>query len=399
MKKLESGMGLLRVALFMTDLDDLGVQRVVINLYNHFDRSAVDPTLILWNDAGKVAHFVDRSKPIIETDPGLRRPRLLFRLFRYLSIVRRIRPDAILSFVPATNVSLRLLRPFLPKRVPVVMCEHAFISRAFAVGEYTGFFKHLYKTLLRGMYNRADRLVMTADLGKRDIVEAWGVEADRVSVIRNPQDIAELRSRAGQECGHDWLVRREAPVLIAAGRLAAQKGFSKLLDACALLAKERDFRLIILGRGELEAELRSKASDLGLAGRVDFAGFQTNHLQYIARADLFVLSSVWEAMPMVVAETMAVGTPIVSFDCPSGPYEMLDAGRCGYLVPDQDERALADAIAHALDHPEEAKAKARLAREKVEQYDVGKIVAAYQDLLREAWLARQPRARGAKGRP
>jgi len=91
-------------------------------------------------------------------------------------------------------------------------------------------------------------------------------------------------------------------------------------------------------------------------------------------------------MPMVIAETMAVGTPIVSFDCPSGPFEMLDGGECGFLVPDQDVEALAAKILYALDNPIEAQGKAARALAKVRAFDVAKITDQYESVLRSTVL-------------
>ena len=373
----------LKVAMIMTNLDDLGVQRVVINLYNHFDRNTIDPRLVLWRNSGKVAHFLKTENPVTETDEGLRRPRLVLRLFRYWRIIAKLKPDVILSFVPVTNVSMALIRCVVPRSIPVVMCEHAFISRAFSSGEYFGAFKPLYRVLMRPMYNGvAARLIMTADAGKRDAVDNWHIRAGKIEIIRNPQDILDLKRRAAEACDHEWLADKKLPVLIGAGRLTRQKGFDKLIAAFTRVCERRDARLLILGRGELEGELRGFASKSGVADKVQFLGFQANHLKYIRGADLFVLSSLWEAMPMIVAETMAVGTPIVSFDCPSGPREMLDGGDCGFLVPDQDVGGLAEAILYALGHAAESKKKAEKALKKVEQFDVDVVAKRYESVLR-----------------
>jgi glycosyltransferase involved in cell wall biosynthesis len=375
----------LKVAMIMTNLDDLGVQRVVINLYNHFDRERVDPSLVVWQNSGKVAHFLKTEKPVIETDVGLRRPRLVFRLFRYRRILKELRPDVILSFVPVTNLSMAVIGMLSPKSVPIVMCEHAFISRAFANGEYYGAFRPLYRCMMRPMYNSiAAKLIMTAVAGKTDAVDNWRIRKEKIEIIHNPQDISELQRRAAELPDHEWLRNKTVPVIIGAGRLTRQKGFDKLLAAFTLVSNRRDARLLILGRGELEGDLRAIANESGISDRVQFLGFQTNHLQYISRADVFVLSSIWEAMPMVIAETMAVGTPIVSFDCPSGPREMLDGGECGFLVPDQDIGLLAEGVEYALDHQEESKKRALKARRKVEQFDVHLVARKYESVLQSA---------------
>lgn len=381
-----------RVALLMTDLDDLGVQRVVVNLCNHFDRSRVEPTLILWHKRGKIAQFLKGADVVYETDPGLPWPRFVFRLPQYARILRKLKPDLVLSFVPGTNLSYALIKPFMPKGVPFIASEHAFLSRAAATGEYRGPFKWIYFFMLRWMYNRlADRLIMTARAGKRDAVERWGLNADRIQVIHNPQDIADITRRAFEEVDDIWFDGSK-PLVIAAGRLCIQKGFSALLQSFCLLRKRVDARLAILGRGDLEASLKELAVKLGVSEHVRFLGFQSNHLRYIRRANVFALSSIWEAMPMVLAETMVVGTPIVAFDCPSGPSEMLDAGSCGYLVPDQDVSAFADALYQAITNPEEARSRAVLAQRRAREFDVSSIVCEYTDLIEEVIGAKSRRA-------
>ena len=374
----------LKVAMLMTNLDDLGVQRVVINLYNHFDKTKIEPTLILWKKEGKFASFLVEGASVIETDHGLMRPRLLFRLVRYFWIIRTIKPDLVLSFVPVTNVSYALIKLLLPRKIGFITCEHAFISRAFSTGEYRGAFRLLYSALFRPTYNfLSDRLVMLATVGKKDAVDNWGVDERNIRVIYNPQDIPDLRRRSVEPLDDPWFNSANGPILIAAGRLTKQKGFDSLIRAFAILNQRAPCKLAILGRGELEQSLKDLASALGVYEHIRFLGFQNNPLKYIKNSTIFVLSSIWEAMPMIVAEAMAIGTPIVSFDCPSGPFEMLEGGECGFLVEDQNIEALALTLLDVLNNPEKAIHKAEKAMVKVEQYSVTRIANKYQELINE----------------
>ena len=377
----------LKVAMLMTNLDDLGVQRVVINLFNHFDKTKIEPTLILWKKEGKFASFLVEGASVIETDHGLMRPRLLFRLIRYFWIIRTIKPDLVLSFVPVTNVSYALIKLLLPRKIGFITCEHAFISRAFSTGEYRGAFRLLYSALFRPTYNfLSDRLVMLATVGKKDAVDNWGVDERKIRVIYNPQDIEDLRRRSVEPLDDPWFNSANGPILIAAGRLTKQKGFDSLIRAFAILNQRTPCKLAILGRGELEQSLKDLASALGVYEHIRFLGFQNNPLKYIKNSTIFVLSSIWEAMPMIVAEAMAIGTPIVSFDCPSGPFEMLDGGDCGFLVEDQNIETLALTLLDVLNNPQQAIYKAEKAIVKVEQYSVTRIVNKYQDLISEVVL-------------
>lgn len=364
----------------MTDLNDLGVQRVVVNLYNHFSER-IEPALILWRNEGKIRHFLNSRGKIYETDTHLSRPRLIRRLKVYRQILAEVQPVIILSFVPVTNISMAWIRSSVPHNIPMIACEHAFLTRAFSTREYRGLFKPVYRMMIPGMYNKIfDKLIMTAEAGIEDAVRHWKIRREKIVLIYNPQDIDDIRARANERFSDEWF-DDGIPVIIGAGRLTAQKGFDKLLKAFKILRERHKVRLAILGRGELEGQLKALARELGLSDHVKFLGFQTNHLKYIKKSSIFVLSSIWEAMPMVVGETMAVGTPIVSFDCPSGPRELLDHGRCGFLVRDQDVVALADEMTGILRDEGEARRRADLASKRVEEFSVEIITKKYEDLL------------------
>src|SRR5205807_1946109 len=141
------------------------------------------------------------------------------------------------------------------------------------------------------------------------------------------------------------------PVLVAVGRLRMQKDFPTLIKAFALVRKVRLARLVIIGEGRQGANLQRLIETLGLKDDVALAGYMENPFAWMARASLYVLSSVWEGLPGVLIEALACGCPVVSTNCPSGPSEILDAGAYGRLVPCRDPEAMAEAILSTLDQP------------------------------------------------
>jgi glycosyltransferase involved in cell wall biosynthesis len=183
-----------------------------------------------------------------------------------------------------------------------------------------------------------------------DLVAKAGVDPRTLAVIYNPVDVEAVGREAEHDPGHPWL-NDAVPVVLGVGRLTYQKDFATLLKAFAHLRQTRPARLIILGEGEDRASLTQLAARLGISEDVDFPGYKTNRLGYIARAKVFALSSRWEGFGNVLVEALACGVPVVSTDCPSGPREILDAGAFGALVPVGDDRAMATALADALDHP------------------------------------------------
>jgi glycosyltransferase involved in cell wall biosynthesis len=188
---------------------------------------------------------------------------------------------------------------------------------------------------------------------------------------------SEVEQLARQPVDHPWLTKPGAPVIVGAGRLTRQKDFPTLIRAFARARAQRPCRLIILGNGELEAQLIALAKELKVEHDLSLPGFVANPYAYMARAQLFVLSSLWEGSPNVLTEALALGVPVVSTDCPSGPREILAGGEYGTLVPMEDDAALAQAMLATLDRP--------LARERLLQaalpYKVDASVNGYLEAL------------------
>jgi glycosyltransferase involved in cell wall biosynthesis len=136
-------------------------------------------------------------------------------------------------------------------------------------------------------------------------------------------------------------------------------------------------RLLILGEGPERARLETLVAELGLGQEVAMPGFKTNPYAYMARAKVLVLASRWEGFANVLLEALAVGTPVVATDCPSGPAEILDYGKYGQLVPVQDVEALARALEAAL----EAEADPAMLKARAKDFALDSIARQYYRIL------------------
>jgi glycosyltransferase involved in cell wall biosynthesis len=160
------------------------------------------------------------------------------------------------------------------------------------------------------------------------------------------------RLRMNEPVDDPWFAAGDLPMIVSAGTLTERKGFGDLIRAVrALHDRGRPVRCAILGEGPLRRELEALVDELGLAGTIWLPGRVENVLKYFARADVTVLSSYSEGLPNVLVEAMMCGCVPVATDCPTGPREVLQDGKYGYLVPMHDPTRLADGIEMALDRP------------------------------------------------
>jgi glycosyltransferase involved in cell wall biosynthesis len=230
---------------------------------------------------------------------------------------------------------------------------------------------------MRWLYPLVDQIIAVSQGVAEDIREITGLPPERITVIHNPVITARLLAMAREPVAHPWFNAAEPPVILGAGRLTRQKDFPTLIRAFARVQRHRPARLVILGEGRQRLALKTLAAELGVASEVDLPGFVVNPYAYMAKAAVFALSSTWEGSPNVLTEALALGTPAVATDCPSGPREILGEGRYGALVPVSDSASLAQAILATLDDPPDC----TLLRQAVREYSLESSVLAYLQAL------------------
>jgi len=187
------------------------------------------------------------------------------------------------------------------------------------------------KQVMRAVMWRADALTCVSE----DMVEQYRrvFRSPRHICVYNISDDRNSRLKMKELVEHEWIQGKDSPLLIAAGTLAPWKGFGDLIRAMNVLSERRQARLIILGDGPSRPELEALITELGLADIVLLQGYVENPLKFFVNADVFVLSSHVEGLPNVLVEAMMCGCTPVSTDCPTGPREVLQNGKYGYLVP------------------------------------------------------------------
>ena len=209
-------------------------------------------------------------------------------------------------------------------------------------------------------------------------------EHREVSTIYNCFNSDRISSLARLPVEHDWFgsvggrrLNDDTKTILAVGRLHGQKNFELLINAFSTVLEKIDARLVILGEGGSREKLENMVQELNIAHAVSMPGWVDNPYSFMAQADLIVSASNHEGFPRGLAEAMICGCPIVSTDCPSGPREILEDGRWGYLTPVNDLNALVTAILESLGKDVDRGAL----KTRGMDFDVNTIVEEYENLF------------------
>jgi glycosyltransferase involved in cell wall biosynthesis len=394
-----------RIALLLPSLAAGGVSPAVLRLAGAFRDAEHGVDLVLCREHGPYRAAVPEGIHVVVLEPEsalaararllrldpaganvLARPALLAwrpapvqpylaDLVRYYD---RVRPQVVLAAKTPTNLLALWARRASGTMPPVVVAEHTQLSQSIQRSRKWRW--RYIAPLVAREYAQAAAIVCVSDGVAEDLARTAGLPRARMTTIYNPVVTATLRTRATEPAPHPWLADASGvPVVVAAGRLVAQKNFPLLLDAFARLRAQRAARLVILGEGRERRRLEERARALGIAHDVALPGHVGNPYAALARAALFVLSSDWEGLPTVLIEALACGCPVVATDCPSGPAEILEHGRYGILVPVGDAAALAAAMAEALAQPPAAE----VLRRRGEDFSLARAAQRYLALLHD----------------
>lgn len=358
------------VAVFLPSLEGGGAERVSVDLAAALSTEHDVEVVLAWGE-GPLIDQLPAEVPVVRL--GARRTATSFvGLTRYL---RRRRPRALLSAMTHTNVVASLAARAARTGTTVVVAEHVHLSAHTSTAPRRT--DRLMPRFLRAAY-RGRTVVAVSEGVADDVARRTGIPRRTIAVVPNPLPIDTIEARAAEPVTHRWFVDGASPPLVAVGRLQPQKDFETLLRALAIARNRRDdLRLVILGEGPERPSLEAEVARLGIGDAVELPGFVANPYPLMRAAAGVVLSSRWEGLPTVLLEALAVETPIVATDCPSGPAEILQGGRFGRLVPVGDPEALAGALVDLVEGGRSAPA----AEEACARYRPDVVAAAYARLL------------------
>ncbi len=331
--------------------------------------------------------YVTEVQPSIDlvSASGASRLRRWLELRRYF---RAARPQLVVSFLSYFSV----LTAARAARIGacVVFDQQTPMSAFLTDADYEWrgpWHRRAFSVVTRIAYRLADAIVTTSAGVADDLVRAFGVSRDRIRVVHNPVDVDAIAVASSEPLAPEHERRWSRPAIVAAGRLADAKNYPLLLDALAILRRTIQARLFILGHGDGEAALREQIARLGLGDAVVLCGFQRNPWKYIARADVFALTSRYEGFGNVLVEAMACGVPVVATSSP-GTREIVSVGTDGLLVEHHEPEAVAAALERVLRDAAFRQRLAAGARASAGRFALPTIAAAYDGVLRQVLVTR-----------
>jgi GalNAc-alpha-(1->4)-GalNAc-alpha-(1->3)-diNAcBac-PP-undecaprenol alpha-1,4-N-acetyl-D-galactosaminyltransferase len=357
----------MKILFFISSFQSGGAERVASILLDRWRREGWEIVVAQWS----------LKDPFYALDPSIcfRRlglndqPRsILDRLlapFRRLSTVRQtIReesPDLVVSFMTRQNVYACLASRGLG--IPLIVSEHSLRS---------------VPLVSRGLdavralvYPWADRVVL---LTKSDLAAYSSLQ--NASVIPNPVDLPPASVRGARK-----------PYILAVGRLSREKGMDLLVSAFSRITERHGFVLRIAGEGDERTRLEARIRELGLQADVELLGRRNDIYSLYEEASFLVLPSRYEGFGMVLVEAMSFGCPVVAFDCPCGPAEIIRDDIDGLLVPNGDVTALAAAMERMMSD-EALRLRLGLAGPEVRQrFGIDKIAGMWDALFTKVLAA------------
>lgn len=381
----EGGQSKLRILFYVAALNGGGAEKHLVRIINQIDRGRFEPILVLARSGGAYDRCVRRDVRTVV----LHRSAFLPVCRKLRAAIRHHQPRVVFSLLDPSNIQCLIATRCLARRPKVIVGVQNTPSMAYRGPWWSR--RRILMALMSTLYPAADCVVASSRAVRGDLRSLSPAAARRCQVIHNAgydESVLEGATELAPE------IRGDGPLLVGCGRLTKQKGFPQLLEALAMLRQSVPARLCLVGEGPDRCLLQEQVRSLRLRDSVDIVGFQSNPFRFMAAADVFVLSSLWEGFGNVIVESMACGTPVVATSCRSGPDEIIEDRVNGMLVPPDNPRALADALTHLLTDTGLYRRLRENGKRRARDFSVESITRRYEQLF-VALADEQPSTRAA----
>jgi N-acetylgalactosamine-N,N'-diacetylbacillosaminyl-diphospho-undecaprenol 4-alpha-N-acetylgalactosaminyltransferase len=317
-----------KLLIFINTLQSGGAERVVSLLLGHLKDDfeihlALYSNIIEFTIPPEIKIF-NLNEPLIQDKAirFLKLPYISWKVYRYC---KKNNINISVAFLYRPCYINALMKSFWDYKGHVIMCERT--HQTTMQQSHSTIYRMFSKFMVMFSYKRADLVLANSYAMQTDLIENFKIKTP-VRVIYNPIDLNFIKTHVDEEPGYSF--DKNTFHFINVGGFRKEKNHLLLIQAFFIL-KNLPCKLLIVGGGVMEEELKQKVHDLGLMDKVIFTGFDKNPFKYVSRSDCFVLSSDVEGFPNVLIEALACGKPVISTDCSSGPRELL-APATGLLI-------------------------------------------------------------------
>lgn len=360
-----------KVLFVLPSLQGGGAEKVVLNVIDRLDKNKYEPTLFLFVKDGAYLEKIPKGitlKYALEKEH--RFTKHPFKVMKEL-VKESKRMDLIVSSLELTTTYISIIAGLIARR-PTLGWIHIDLK------EFGAAKKLPHQILLKSLYPLLNGAITVSEGVKKSVLTVVPSLKERIEVVYNPLPVKEIKRLGNQSISYE----SNNPMILAAGRLTYQKSFDFLIRCHAKLIRQGIMHdLVILGEGEEKGALQSLIKKLDVEDTVFLMGFQENPYSWMEKADIFVLSSRFEGFGMVIAEAMALGVPVVSTDCPSGPVELLNNGEYGVLVESQNEEEMCNAIKNMLNDEDARNLYRMKGLARVEHFDENNIIPQLEEFF------------------
>jgi len=355
----------MKVIFVIGSMSSGGAERVISEMSNYWAKKGWEITIITIGATKEKKDFYTLEKSINRVDLSLEPPKskvatgfnLCILSYKIRAFIKKSKPDAVISFISASNVIV--LMALLGIKLKKIISD-----RTDPNADTTGFF------IKRITYPLADALVV-----QTDGVKSFYRGIPNLKILSIPNPITEPTFNNSKK------IKFNKPTIVAVGSLkVAVKGFDLLIEAFAGISKKNlDWNLVILGEGKDRKILETLIKNYNLQDRIFLPGVIDNPRNTIVNADIFVLSSLIEGFPNVLIEAMSVGLPCISFDCASGPNEIIENNTNGILVEVGNVKLLQYSIERLIGSKTlRKKLGDRAKKDSIDRYYIDKVINKWE---------------------
>ena len=370
---------MIKVLFFLESLGGGGAEKVLVNLIKGLDKSKYNITVKVMSDVGvyndEIAEIIKCKSIISGKNYGKNIFHNIFYKIKYkliyllpkkiiYKIIAREKYDVEVAFIEgfATAV-ISESKNKLSKKIAWIHVDP--LERNYA----DGYFKNLEEH--SQCYKKFDKIVCVSKSVERSAIKKYGITLNNIMTQYNPIDEDDIKKRANEKIN---ILDSSAIKFITIGRLVEQKGYDRLIRVIKRLKEEYDgvFQLLILGDGEKKKQLGEYIKETKLTNIVKLQGFVKNPYPYLKNSDLFICSSRAEGYSLVIAESLILNVPVISTKC-SGPNELLDFGKYGMLV-ENDEDSLYLGLKNIIDDRNKLKELKKKSQKRSEIFNYKKTI-------------------------